>query len=193
MLPEAGAGAGDNNNLGDSMQPDLENLKKRIGESKDLVDRLIGKLPGYTGYVEKGEMYEADRVVRGFIAEKLLSYKRVIDGVIREQSKKSEMKYLSDLESINTLLEKAHKKSAFAESGRSAGASKISVSQDDLNKILEFDWRMIGKVDELEPEIVKIESVEGDALAAEIKRIRKLIEDFEKAFDQRKNVILEVI
>jgi len=175
------------------MQPDLENLKKRIGESKDLVDRLIGKMPGYTGYVEKGEMYEADRVVRGFIAERLLNFKKVVDGVIREQTRKGEMKYLTELESLNTLLEKAHKKCAFAEYGRSAAGPRVNVSQDDSNKILEHDWRMIAKADELEPEIVKIESAAGDAIPAEVTRIRKLIDEFEKAFDQRKNVILEVL
>jgi len=179
--------------MGDSMQPDLENLKKRIGESKDLVDRLIGRLPGYAGYVEKGEMYEADRVVRGFIAGKLLSYKKVVDGVINDQARKGELSRLTDLESINSLLEKVHKKCAHADYGTSGGMSHVTVSQDDSNKILEFDWRMIGKADELEPEIAKMEGAGGETLDAEIKRIRKLIGEFENAFDQRKNVILEVI
>ncbi len=175
------------------MQPDLENLKKRIGESKDLVDRLIGKLPGYSGYVEKGEMYEADRVVRDFIAEKLLSYKKTVEGAIKDQTRKGELSRLTDLEAINTLLEKVHKKCAHADYGKSGAVSRVTVSQDDSNKILEFDWRMIGRADELEPEIAKLDGAEGDALDAEITRIRKLIEEFEKSFDQRKNVILEVI
>ncbi len=73
------------------MQPDLENLKKRISESRDLVDRVITKLPGYSGYVEKGEMNEADRVVRGFIAERFLQYKRIVEAVTREYSRQGNM------------------------------------------------------------------------------------------------------
>ncbi len=176
----------------DRMQPDLENLKKRIGESKDLVDRIIDKLPGYTGYVEKGELYEADRVVRGFVAAKLLDCKRHVDEAIRAETKKGAMEHLADLESINTLIEKAHKKCAYAEFGRSASSSKVNPSSEEMTRVIEFDWRMIAKADELDAEIARLSAAQEN-FAAEIERIRKIVSDFERDFDQRKNIVLEVI
>ncbi|MCX7679520.1 MAG: hypothetical protein N2316_09905 [Spirochaetes bacterium] len=174
------------------MQPDLENLKKRIGESRDLVDKVIDKLPGYTGYVEKGELYEADRVVRSFVASKLLDCKKYIDEIIRSETKKNSLQHLADLESIHTLLEKAHKKCAYAEFGRSASSSKINPTTEEMTRLIEFDWRMIAKADELEAELAKLSGVQGD-LSSEIDRIRKIISDFENDFDQRKNIVLEVL
>lgn len=174
------------------MQPDLENLKKRIGESKDLVDRIIDKLPGYTGYVEKGELYEADRVVRGFVAAKLLDCKKYITEAIKAETKKGAMEYLTDLESVNTLIEKVHKKCAYAEFGRSASSSKVNPSSEEMTRVIEFDWRMIAKADELEAEIAKLPSIQ-EGFAEEIGRIRTLVDAFEKEFDQRKNIVLEVI
>lgn len=174
------------------MQPDLENLKKRLGESKDLVDRLIDKLPGYNGYVEKGELYEADRVVRGFIASRLLDCKKHVDEAIRAETKKGLMEHLADLESINVLLEKAHKKCVNAEFGRSASASKVNPSSEEMTRVIEFDWRMIAKADELEAEIAKLPAAQ-ESVVTEIGRIRQLVSDFERDFDQRKNIVLEVV
>ena len=175
------------------MQPDLENLKKRISESRDLVDRIITKMPGYSGYVEKGEMNEADRVVRGFIAERFLQYKRIVEAVTREYSGQGNMTLLVDLDSLNSVLEKLYKKCAYADYGKTGAMSHVTVSQADSDKILEFDWRMIAKADELEPEMVKFEGAAPEELEAEIKRVRKLLDEFEKSFDQRNNVLLEVI
>ncbi len=174
------------------MQPDLENLKKRAGESKDLVDRLIDKLPGYAGYVEKGELYESDRVVRSFVAAKLLECKKYVDEAIRGEIKKGSMAHLADLESVNLLIEKVHKKCAYAEFGRSASSSKVTPSSEEMTRVIEFDWRMIARADELEAEIAKL-SVAQENLPAEIERVRKLISDFERDFDQRKTIVLEVI
>lgn len=173
------------------MQPDLENLKKRIGESRDLVDKIIDKLPGYTRYVEKGELYEADRVVRGFLASKLLECKKHVDEAIRSETKKNSLVHLADLESINTLLEKAHKKWRYAEFGRSASTSKINPSSEEMSRVIEFDWRMIAKVDELEKEIAKLSAAEN--IESEISRIRQLVVDLDKNFDERKNIVLEVL
>jgi hypothetical protein len=131
-------------------------------------------------------------VVRGFVAAKLLDCKTHVNEAIKLESKKGSMENLTELESINTVLEKAHKKCAYAEFGRSASSSKVNPSAEEMTRVIEFDWRMIAKANELEAEIAKLPS-SGENLAAEIARIRALISDFEKEFDQRKNIVLEVI
>lgn len=175
------------------MQPDLDNLKNRIRESRDLVDRVINKLPGYSGYVDKGEMYEADRVIRSFLADQISSYKRDVAGLMAGKTKKGELEILDDLDSINTVLERVFKKVKYAEYGTSSSFSKVTVKQEDFDKILEYDWRMIAKAEELKPVIDTLKTAAADAAEAAVEEIKTQIEAFEKAFDDRKHVILEVI
>ncbi|HON80280.1 MAG TPA: hypothetical protein PK544_17450 [Spirochaetota bacterium] len=175
------------------MQPDLDNLKNRIRESRDLVDRVINKLPGYSGYVDKGEMYEADRVIRDFLADQISSYKKDVAGLMAGKTKKGELEILDDLDSINTVLERVFKKVKYAEYGTSSSFSKVSVKQEDFDKILEYDWRMIATAEELKPVIDTLKTASADAAESTVEEIKNRIEAFEKAFDDRKHVILEVI
>ncbi len=175
------------------MQPDLENLKKRIGESRDLVDRVIAKLPGYTGYVERGEMYEADRVVRHFIGERLIEYKNGIMAVMSARSKRGELSVVAELDAVSTVIERVYKKVKSAHYGTSLTLSSVKVSQADLDRLLEHDWRMIARADELAPAIEKLGPAAPDAISAAVAEVRKQVEAFEKTFDERKNIILEVL
>jgi len=175
------------------MQPDLDNLKKRITESRDLVDRLIGKLPGYTGYVEHGEMYEADRVVRFFLAERLAGYKNAVMAAMNEISKRGDLSLLGDVDSLNTVLERAHKKVKYADYITSGSFSKMKITGQDADRILEYDWRMIAAGEEIGPAVERLSAAAPADVAAVAKEIKKQIEAFEKSFDDRRNTILEVI
>ena len=46
------------------MQPDLNNLKSKIQANRDFITKIAVGLPGFKGYVEKAENYDADRMVR---------------------------------------------------------------------------------------------------------------------------------
>ncbi len=172
------------------MQPDLDNVKKRLDGSRDFVDKLLAKVPGFTGYFEKGAMYEADRIIRNFTAERLLTLKRDISAVMSETVQKGDKSALSDLDSLNTVLERIYKKVKNADYTTSASFSRAQITQDDNNRLLEYDWRLITGLDEVEAMVKKMKEA---FTADQIKPVRLKVEDFEKSFDDRKNVILEVI
>ena len=50
------------------MEPDLDGIKKKVEEGRDLLDRIMLKLPGFKGYVEKSEKYDADMIIRNFLS-----------------------------------------------------------------------------------------------------------------------------
>ena len=172
------------------MQPDLENLKGKIKNKRDLLDRLIAKLPGYEGYVEKSELYQADKLVRDLIADKINSLKGKLDSFSGELVKKDgNTELLSELDAIGKIIERVYNKCKFAEHGNTTKA-RIDVKDEDKNRLLEYDWRMISEVEELE----KVFNMLGTEEIKDIpKTLRDKIQEFEKIFDDRKHIILEVI
>lgn len=175
------------------MQPDLNNLKAKIQANRDFIDRITTRLPGFNGYVEKSENYDADRMVREFIADRVLSAKKSLNVLSGDLVKSGEIQTIQEIDSIQNLLEGLLKKIQYADYGVSGGFSKIKITEEDQNRLLEYDWRLISAFDEINTLTAKLQSVQGDSLVQEMKNLKQKIRDFDKSVDDRKYVIMEVI
>ena len=174
------------------MQPNLDNLKKKIQENRDLIDRITVKFPGFKGYVEKAENYAADKIVRDLLADRIQGFKNEVNAKLADMEKKKERANMADLDSLNLKMETVIRKCQHADFGAMPTLSGITISEDDKNRLLEYDWRLISALDELD------KSVKDLRTAAEnpgpiINGIADKLREFEKNFDERKNVLLEVI
>ena len=97
------------------MQPDLNNLKAKIQANRDFIDRITTRLPGFNGYVEKSENYDADRMVREFIADRVLSAKKSLNVLSGDLVKSGEIQTIQEIDSIQNLLEGLLKKIQYAD------------------------------------------------------------------------------
>jgi hypothetical protein len=175
------------------MQPDLEKLKNRVQQNRDLVARITRHIPGFTGYVEKAELYDTDTVVRGFLADRIQEMKGEISSISAELVRRGEHGAVSDLETLNVALERIFKKCRHADFGKQASLSHVAIGDEDTNRLLEYDWRLIATLDETVPAVRDLAAADSGALGVAIRNTAAKLKDFEKSFDERKNVILEVI
>ncbi|MCP4134439.1 MAG: hypothetical protein GY754_25930 [bacterium] len=175
------------------MQPDLSNIKDRIEKNRGFIDRITTKLPGYKGYVEKSERAEADKVLRQFIVDKIKKYKSDISDIMSDHSRKGETANLSDLDSLGHFLEKMAKKVEFADYVNAGSFSKMKISEEDQDRLLEYDWRMIDGMDTLAELVSKLGEGEAADFNTRYKDLKDKLKEFEKNFDDRKYVLVEVI
>ncbi len=175
------------------MQPNLDNLKKKIQDNRDLIDRITVKLPGFNGYVEKAESYAADKVVRDLLADRIGGFKNEVNAKMVELEKKQQRDSLGDLDSLALKMETMIKKCQHADFGKVAALSSMTISEDDKNRLLEYDWRLISALDGLEKSVGELRAAAAENTGAVIGGIADALRTFEKNFDERKNVLLEVI
>jgi len=175
------------------MQPDLNNLKAKIQANRDFIDRITAQLPGFKGYVEKSESYDADRMVREFIADKVLSAKKSLNILASDLIKSGDIATIQEIDSIQNLLEGLLKKVQYADYGTAGAFSKIKITEEDQNRLLEYDWRLISSFDEINGITSKLQTLQGDPFLQELKNMKQKIRDFDKNIDDRKYVIMEVI
>jgi hypothetical protein len=102
------------------MEPDIDDIKKKLEGGRDFLDNLMMKIPGFKGYVEQTELYDADNIVRSFMAERFMKFKKSVDAAMSEALKRSEQQVLPDLDSLNLLLERVMKKCRYADYGSSS-------------------------------------------------------------------------
>jgi hypothetical protein len=174
------------------MQPDLGDIRRKIEEGRDFLDNLMLKVPGFKGYVEHSEVYDADRIIRNFMSDRIIDFKKVVVSSLGELVKSGERKLLPELDSLNLILERVLKKTKYADYA-SSSFSGIKVTVEDQDRILGYDWSLVQVLDEVGGCVERIQSTDSKELMALIKDIKNRIDDFEKAFDGRKSVILEVL
>ncbi len=174
------------------MQPDLGDIRRKIEEGRDFLDNLMLKVPGFKGYVEHSEVYDADRIIRNFMSDRIIDFKKAVESSLGELVKSGEGKLLPELDSLNLVLERVLKKTKYADYA-SSSFSGIKVTPEDQDRILGYDWNLVQVLDEVGGFVDRMRSTDSKELMALIKDIKKRINDFEKAFDGRKSVILEVL
>ena len=172
--------------------PGLDDVKKKIEAGRSSLDNLMLTIPGFSGYVQRTEKYDADKMVRDFLAEKILMFKREVGGVMADFQKKGESAPLAELDSLSMVLEGTYKKCKYADYGGNSSYSRVKVTLEDQDKILAHDWNLLGGLDDIAAQVKELGAQDAQALPEKIRGIKTLIEGFEKNFDARKNVILEV-
>ena len=171
------------------MQPDMEHLKSKVTENRDLLDRIILKLPGFEGYVEKGELQRADSIIRNLLADRLQKLKDGVNLLAGDHAASGAMDFLSGLESLSLLFEKLIRGCRYADYGNTAATSGVKLSEEDLNRLLEFDWRLITRLDETEKLIGELSPSAIEGIGA----VKKELRNFEEVLGKRKDVVLEVL
>jgi len=175
------------------MQPDINNIKSKLQGNRDFIDRITVSLPGFKGYVEKAENYDADRMIRSFIVEKILSAKKTLTVIAGDNVRNGNLSITQEIDQLSNLLEGIVKKVEYAEYAVSGRFSKIKITEEDENRLLEYDWRLISTFDEVLKLFLNLSTLQEDALKGELNTIKTKVREFEKNFDDRKNVIMEVI
>lgn len=175
------------------MKPDLNNLKSRIEEKRDFIDKIANEIPFFKGYLVKSENYDADLMIRSFIADRLLAVKKHLGAVSSDALKKENYQLIKEIESLSTVVEGVVKKVRYAEYGASGAFTKAVFTEDDQNRLLEYDWRLLTSADELVESVRKLASSDCVSVPEGLKSAGGMLADFESAFNERKNVILEVI
>jgi len=171
------------------MQPNLDDINKKIEENRDFISRIAAGIPGFKGYVERAEKYDADKMVREIITGKMQSLKKQLGIISSDLVKKSELDLVQGLDALSNLVEGVMKKVEYADYGLSGAFSKIKFTEEGQNRLLEFDWRLISKFEEIE----KLVDQTAETTAETIDQLKGVVRNFEKDFDDRKNVIMEVI
>jgi len=58
---------------------------------------------------------------------------------------------------------------------------------------LEYDWRLIADLDEFDELFATLKSADDNGFKDALKAFKTKLNEFETAFDKRKNVLMEVI
>ena len=175
------------------MKNNVSDLYDKIqGESTGL-GNLLSKIPGISGYMEKGRRREADHILRETIANRLEQSRIKLGTVIQDLSRDIivAIDHAEPLGRVDTKLAGLIGKIEAAPQGYAGFFDAIKVKEDDLARIYSFDNEMLTFADEIDSSIDALSKAvtDGGDVGGSIRALDTLLNQANETFATRDEVI----
>ena len=169
-------------------------LYSRIVSERGSLERLVAKIPGFRGYMEKSARRQADRIIRDHIAGQLkVQLERVaaIEKIILDNGGLS---YMSKTRSAKTKFQTYIDRIATDTPGYSGFFDAMKVGDEDLAVVYAFDQALLDYVEQFK---AQLDSLEAAALAnagldESIRALDTLTIEANQAYNLRDGVLNEL-
>lgn len=170
----------------------MSDILGRIQEEQDIFGKLLGKIPGFSGYFDREQRRMADKTLRETVAARFEEQWRRISALQRDLISQGGLAYVDDLESSAIKLRQFIDRVRTASYGYAGFFDAIKVDSKELERIYQYDLWMMSLVDEVGRAIDNVEASLGtDGISAAIRHLTGLAQESVEAFNKRSQAILE--
>jgi hypothetical protein len=175
------------------MGDEKEQIFGKVTEDMDPFKKILNKVPGFGGYIERQKRRDSDKLLREYIFDQFRELEGRVSRLQRDFISQGEIKYVDDLEATAIKLRTFADRIKTATRGYSGLFDAVNVNEAELTQIYEYDAAMLGLGDEVSHAIDNVEaSVGTDGLPAAIRHLETKSEQCIQAFNDRESVILGI-
>jgi hypothetical protein len=175
------------------MSDEKEQIFGKVTEDMDPIKKILQKVPGFSGYIERQKRRDSDKLLREYLFDQFRELEGRVSRMQRDFISQGELKYVDDLEATAIKLRTFADRIKTASRGYSGLFDAVNVNEEELTQIYQYDASMVDLVDEINHAIDNVESSVGtDGLPAAIRHLETKAEEAVQAFNDRENVILGI-
>lgn len=162
---------------------------KVVGE-QDWLTKIIAKIPGFKGYIERGERRMSDKLLREKVSEEFeIQYQR-ISSIQRDLISQGGIAYIDDLEASAIKLRQFIDRVRTASYGYAGLFDAIKIKEEDLAQIYQYDTGLLALSEGVSRAIDNVEaSIGSDGLPAAIKNLTTTTQSSLDMFNKRSEVM----
>ena len=170
----------------------MVDVKGTIESGQSGLEKLIGSIPGYSGYKDKDVRRDADKVLRLYITERLNEQRRRLSDLQLQLISSGQIGLLDDLESAVKKIQTLADRIKIATYGYTGFFDVIKVKEDQLDALYNFDNALLGEVANIAAAVeqVKTALVTKENVAESIANCVTTAQEANYTFDHREEVIL---
>ena len=175
------------------MKEDISDLYTKITGEQSGLQKLLSKIPGLRGYMEKGRRREADQLLRTTVASRL-EETRVQLGAVQEELSRDIVKSIDHAEPlgrVDTRLMGLIGKIKDAPQGYAGFFDAVKVKEDDLARIYAFDENMLNYADQVTVGVAALEKASRDDgdIGGAIRELDNVLREANTTFSSRDEII----
>lgn len=168
----------------------MSDLFDRVTNDQNALQKLLGKLPGFKGYLERTNRRAADKLLRETIADRFEEQWKRISSVQAELIKQDGIQFISELESSSLKLRQFIDRVRRAAYGYAGFFDAVKVNEQELSQVYAFDLALVNLVDEIAGAIDNVEaSIGTDGLPAAMRNLKGLSQKCIDTFNRRQEAI----
>lgn len=170
----------------------MSDLFDKVTGDQDFFKKIVSKIPGFSGYIERQNRRAADKLLREQIADRFEELWRRISSLQQEFVLQGELMHVDDLERAAIKLRTFIDRVRTASYGYSGFFDSIMVNEEELEKVYEYDSALLDLEDDVSRAIDNVEaSVGTDGLPASIRNLITIAEQCLEAFNKRDEVFAQ--
>jgi len=168
----------------------MSDILEQVVGDQDWFKKLVGKIPGFKGYIERGNRRSSDKLLREAVANEYEVLYQRVSGLQRDLISQGGLAYIDDLESAAIKLRQFIDRVRTASYGYAGLFDAIKIKEDELARVYEYDSKLLSMSEDIASAIDNVETSMGtDGLPASIKHLINLSQAAVEAFNKRSEVL----
>lgn len=173
----------------------MSDLYERIVGQRGTFERVLGWIPGFKGYLDKGYRRDADRMIRDYVAGELTKcVARLVELERRILDLDGGLMMMSDTNSVKTKLQTFRDRVQAAAPGYSGFMESVKIGAEELERIYAFDEAQIRFAHGMNEGLDALDAAiaSGTGIREVIQRLDRLTVEANTAFSLRDQVITQI-
>ncbi len=169
----------------------MSDFFEKVSSQVDPFKKLASYIPGFSGYIERQNRRDADKVLRDTVARRFEELWGRASNLQVELVNNGMIKYVDDMEKAATLLRTFIDKVSKAARGYSGLFDAVKINEKELEAIYQFDVAFFTLGDQVGTALDNVEASLGDeaALPAAIRNLTSLARLAVETFERRSEVV----
>jgi hypothetical protein len=158
----------------------------QVTSSQDIFKKLLSKVPGFSGYIERENRRAADKVMRETIANRFEAIWGRISAFQRELISQGEIKWVDDVEAAAIKLRQFIDRVRTTSYGYSGLFDAVKINENELALIYSYDEAMLSMADVMDRAVSNMEiSIGSDGFPASVRNLVSTAQQCVDMFDKR--------
>jgi len=173
----------------------LEDLRSKMKEGENFLEKLMRKIPGFEGYKNREQSRTADQIQRKFMSQKITEHKAKLTDVGQEMIRSGNVDQIEEVDRISKILDKVNEKIEHAAHGYSGLFDAVRIGEMELDTLYEYDLGMIDNIsaigEGIDAVMSSLESEGGDP-KNRLRDLEKTLKALDQKITDRKKVVMGV-
>ncbi len=168
----------------------MSDLFDKVTSQQDPLKKLIAKIPGFKGYIEREDRRSADKLLRESISDKFQVLWQRLSSIQRDLVNAGRIDVMDEVEIAAVRLRQFVDRIKTAAYGYSGFFDATKVNEAELEKVYKYDLELVSMGDEVSSAIDNLEvSIDTDGFPASIRNLNQKTQDCLDALNKRSEVM----
>ncbi len=168
----------------------MSDILDQVTGQQDFLTKILAKIPGFKGYIERNDRRMSDKLLREKIADEFDALNQRVSSLQRELVDQGILSAVGSLENASIKLRQFSDRVRTASYGYSGVFDAIKINEEQLGQVYQYDYELLELADGVRSAIDNVEtSIGEEGLDAAIRHLTTVSQQCVDAFNKRTEVM----